>query len=105
MVVTTPFRDKSGEGFMFHAMLVRRNGRWLIDRYDVATRTLEEGRTPNLAALLPYGGWEKRHSPGSFTLPASACGFFLALIQTGGRASALKGFHISAIMPFWSAFL
>ena len=36
-------------------------------RYDVATRTLGEGRTPNLAGVLALGGWEMRHTPGSFT--------------------------------------
>ncbi|MFE3250950.1 STM4013/SEN3800 family hydrolase [Streptomyces sp. NPDC059209] len=39
-------------------------------RYDVARIALESGSTPRLAGLLPEGGWERRHTPGSFTLPA-----------------------------------
>src|SRR5262249_22622007 len=35
-------------------------------RYDVARDALAEGRTPNLAALLPGGAWEERQSPGNF---------------------------------------
>jgi len=36
-------------------------------RYDVADRLAREGRTPNLAAVLPDGRWERRHAPASFT--------------------------------------
>ena len=39
-------------------------------RYDVAQQEMSEGRTPHLARLA--GAWEKRHTPGSFTLPAHA---------------------------------
>lgn len=39
-------------------------------RYDVAKTTLDIGLTPGLKSLLPSGGWELRHTPGSFTLPA-----------------------------------
>ncbi|MFF8812433.1 STM4013/SEN3800 family hydrolase [Streptomyces pactum] len=39
-------------------------------RWDVAQSALAEGLTPGLAGLLPTGGWERRHTPGSFTLPA-----------------------------------
>ncbi|AZI44555.1 metalloenzyme domain-containing protein (plasmid) [Deinococcus psychrotolerans] len=39
-------------------------------RFDVAVRALELGETPNLAALLPGGAWEERHTPGSFTYAA-----------------------------------
>ncbi|MDV6373415.1 STM4013/SEN3800 family hydrolase [Deinococcus arenicola] len=39
-------------------------------RYDVAVAALEAGETPNLAALLPGGVWEERHSPSSFTYAA-----------------------------------
>ncbi|HIW61563.1 MAG TPA: STM4013/SEN3800 family hydrolase [Candidatus Stackebrandtia excrementipullorum] len=36
-------------------------------RYDVAVELAAAGRTPHLARLLPDGGWERRHAPGSFT--------------------------------------
>src|SRR5215831_19477701 len=48
-------------------------------RLDVARACLEQGRTPNLAAVLPPGGWEARETPGTFTLPAHQAffhGFF-----------------------------
>lgn len=47
-------------------------------RYDVAVAALAGGHTPNLARLLP-NGWERRHAPGTFTLPAHEAifaGFF-----------------------------
>ncbi|PWI45617.1 esterase [Streptomyces sp. ICBB 8177] len=39
-------------------------------RYDTAETALRDGRTPRLAGLLPAGGWERRTTPGTFTLPA-----------------------------------
>ena len=48
-------------------------------RYDVAVDEMAAGRTPNLAALL--GGWEKRHSPGTFTY-ASHTAFFAGFLPT-----------------------
>ncbi|MGP2440831.1 STM4013/SEN3800 family hydrolase [Streptomyces sp. JW3] len=39
-------------------------------RYDVAAGALQRGRTPRLAELLPGGAWERRQTPGTFTLPA-----------------------------------
>ncbi len=39
-------------------------------RYDVACRCLADGRTPNLARVLPHGAWEARHTPGNFTFAA-----------------------------------
>lgn len=39
-------------------------------RYDVAVAAYDEGTTPHLARVLPKGGWERRQTPGSFTLPA-----------------------------------
>lgn len=39
-------------------------------RYDVAAELAAAGRTPHLAAVLPDGRWERRHSPGSFTYAA-----------------------------------
>ncbi|MEU1630378.1 STM4013/SEN3800 family hydrolase [Streptomyces sp. NPDC020096] len=39
-------------------------------RYDVARAAMYAGHTPNLAAVVPNGRWEQRHTQGSFTLPA-----------------------------------
>ncbi|MFJ9032152.1 STM4013/SEN3800 family hydrolase [Streptomyces sp. NPDC102274] len=39
-------------------------------RHDVAQTAFDEGRTPRLAKLLPGGMWERRQTPGTFTLPA-----------------------------------
>lgn len=50
-------------------------------RYDVAQRCWAEGLTPNLAKLLPAGGWEKRHSPGNFTYAAHQS-FFAGFLPT-----------------------
>lgn len=52
-------------------------------RYDVAIEELREGRTPNLARLIP-GGWEQRHSPGTFTYAAHAA-FFAGFLPTPAR--------------------
>ncbi len=48
-------------------------------RYDVAATTLAAGRTPVLAGLI--GSWERRHSPGTFTLPAHQA-FFAGFFPT-----------------------
>jgi hypothetical protein len=50
-------------------------------RYDVAERCLRDGATPNLARLLPAGAWEKRETPGTFTLPAHLA-FFHGFLPT-----------------------
>jgi hypothetical protein len=50
-------------------------------RYDVARDALAEGRTPNLAAPLPGGVWEERHSPGNFTYAAHHA-FFAGFLPT-----------------------
>src|SRR4051812_44144485 len=50
-------------------------------RYDVAQQCLREGRTPNLARVLPTGGWEARHSPGNFTFAAHQA-FFAGFLPT-----------------------
>lgn len=39
-------------------------------RYDAAQRAHERGLTPALTSLLPAGGWERRHSPATFTYAA-----------------------------------
>lgn len=51
-------------------------------RFDVASEELAAGRTPNLAARL--GGWERRHSPGTFTY-ASHAAFFAGFLPTPDR--------------------
>lgn len=50
-------------------------------RYDVASQALADGRTPNLAAVLPGGRWEPRHTPGSFTYAAHQA-FFAGFLPT-----------------------
>lgn len=50
-------------------------------RFDVATRALQQGLTPNLARLLPETGWERRHSPGNFTYAAHQA-FFAGFLPT-----------------------
>ncbi len=50
-------------------------------RYDVAQRAFQEGRTPALATWLPERGWERRHTPGSFTY-AAHCAFFAGFLPT-----------------------
>jgi hypothetical protein len=53
-------------------------------RFDVAARLHATGRTPNLAAVLPPGGWEKRHAPGNFTFAAHAA-FFAGFLPTPAK--------------------
>lgn len=50
-------------------------------RFDVARDLFAEGRTPALASVLPEGGWEERHSPGSFTYAAHQA-FFAGFLPT-----------------------
>jgi hypothetical protein len=50
-------------------------------RYDVAAGLAAAGRTPRLAAVLPGGAWERRHTPGSFTFSAHAA-FFAGFLPT-----------------------
>jgi Sulfatase len=50
-------------------------------RYDVAEECYARGWLPNLAAVLPEGGWERRHSPGSFTYSAHHA-FFAGFLPT-----------------------
>ncbi len=50
-------------------------------RYDVAAELLAAGRTPALARLLPPGGWERRHTPASFTYAAHHA-FFAGFLPT-----------------------
>ncbi|HEV2637017.1 MAG TPA: STM4013/SEN3800 family hydrolase [Actinocrinis sp.] len=50
-------------------------------RFDVAQELFEAGRLPNLARVLPSGGWERRHTPGSFTFAAHSA-FFAGFLPT-----------------------
>jgi hypothetical protein len=55
-------------------------------RHDVARDCMRAGKTPGLAALLPGGKWEERHSPGNFTYAAHHAffaGFLPAPIAPG----------------------
>lgn len=49
-------------------------------RYDVAQECLIQGRTPNLARVLPHT-WEQRHSPANFTYAAHHA-FFAGFLPT-----------------------
>jgi hypothetical protein len=50
-------------------------------RYDAAQRAWESGRLSTLGAYLGAQGWEKRHSPGSFTYAAHHA-FFAGFLPT-----------------------
>src|SRR5687768_8780574 len=50
-------------------------------RFDAAQRCFERRELPVLAAHLPATGWERRHSPGSFTYAAHAA-FFAGFLPT-----------------------
>jgi len=56
-------------------------------RYDVACQQLQLGNTPNLANVLSEQGWQKCHSPASFTYAAHVAFFagFLPTPATPGR--------------------
>lgn len=50
-------------------------------RYDVAQQCLATGQTPAFAALLGEQGWQRRHTPGSFTYAAHHA-FFAGFLPT-----------------------
>jgi len=50
-------------------------------RYDVAQEEFLQGNLPNFEQWLPPNGWEKRHSPGSFTYAAHQA-FFAGFLPT-----------------------
>jgi len=56
-------------------------------RHDVAVSEWQEGRTPHLARLVGPSGWERRHTPGSFTFPAHQA-FFAGFLPTPADATA-----------------
>jgi hypothetical protein len=51
-------------------------------RFDVAQQTLERGRTPTLASVIP--AWELCHTPATFTY-AAHCAFFAGFLPTPAR--------------------
>jgi hypothetical protein len=53
-------------------------------RFDAARAEFEAGGLPNLARLLGNGGWELRHTPGTFTY-AAHCAFFAGFLPTPAR--------------------
>lgn len=57
-------------------------------RFDCAQNALRLGRTPFLASLLGPAGWERRHSPGTFTFAAHQA-FFAGFLPT----PAVPGSH------------
>jgi hypothetical protein len=57
-------------------------------RYDVAQRGIAEGCTPFLSSLLP-NGWERRHTPGTFTFAAHQA-FFAGFLPTPAVPSKSK---------------
>ncbi|RFU42969.1 metalloenzyme domain-containing protein [Actinomadura logoneensis] len=72
-------------------------------RLDVAEELLAAGETPNLAAVLPGGRWERRHTPGSFTYAAHAAmlaGFLPTPVEPGPHprlfAAAFPGSETTA---------
>ncbi|MHB9026088.1 MAG: STM4013/SEN3800 family hydrolase [Armatimonadota bacterium] len=64
-------------------------------RYDVAEYALRQGKTPRLAAYLPGGVWEARHTPGNFTYAAHQAFFagFLPTPTTPGKHPRLFAAH------------
>ena len=50
-------------------------------RHDVACESLVTGRTPHLARLLGSPGWDRRHTPASFTYAAHLA-FFAGFLPT-----------------------
>lgn len=65
---------------------------WLVLdslRYDVAQAEMEAGRTPNLARLTRGHGWEKRHTPGSFTFAAHQA-FFAGFLPSPASAGSAR---------------
>lgn len=58
-------------------------------RYDIAQEEYVAGRLPGFSALLPNSGWEKRHSPGSFTFAAHQA-FFAGFLPTPAHPNNSK---------------
>jgi arylsulfatase A-like enzyme len=76
-------------------------------RFDVAQAAFERGELPVLARHLPASGWERRHSPSSFTYAAHQAffaGYLPTPVQPGRHprlfASAFRGSETTARTTF-----
>lgn len=76
-------------------------------RYDVAQRLFEAGELPSLGRFLPSTGWDRRHSPATFTYAAHQAFFagFLPTPAAPGRhprlfASAFAGSETTSPRTF-----
>lgn len=76
-------------------------------RFDAAQWLWENGKLPNLAKFLPPSGWQKRHTPASFTYAAHhafLAGFLPTPIEPGVHerlyASAFGGSETSGAGTF-----
>jgi arylsulfatase A-like enzyme len=76
-------------------------------RYDVAQQAWREGQLPGLEPFLPKSGWERRHTPASFTYAAHhafMAGFLPTPSQPGPHprlfASAFAGSQSTAEETF-----
>ena len=64
-------------------------------RYDVANGEFKNGRTPGFEKLSP-AGWEKRHTPGSFTY-AALHAFFAGFLPTPAEAGGSRHERLFAV--------
>jgi len=63
-------------------------------RFDVAEQEYELGNTPNFRKLFPLG-WQKRHSPGSFTYAAHSA-MFAGFLPTPADPKATRERHFAS---------
>lgn len=71
---------------------------WLVFdtlRYDVAQEAHQQGALTHLSPLLPKGGWERRHAPGSFTFPSHQAMFAGFLPSPAGPGPHPRPFALS----------
>jgi hypothetical protein len=64
-------------------------------RFDVADCELRAGGTPNFAKIAPHG-WEKRHTPGSFTY-AALQSFFAGFLPTPAEPGGSRHERLFAV--------
>lgn len=50
-------------------------------RWDVAKKSFDRGELPHFASVLPASGWDRRHTPGTFTFAAHQA-FFAGFLPT-----------------------